>query len=151
MQTLEDASLGVTAAGGSGVGGDRTKSVSYYGKGNIVGLLLDARLRHTTNDRLSFDDVMRDAYKKYGGERGFRPEEFEAVASRIAGTDLGPWFQRALRSTEELDYAEMLDWYGLRFAEPGSADPARAWALEIRPGATAAQRTHLERWLAPTK
>ena len=151
VQTLEEASLGVTAAGGSGVGGDRNKSVSYYGKGNIVGLLLDARIRHATNDRRSLDDVMRDAYKKYGGARGFRPEEFEAVVSRIAGTDLTAWFQRSLRSTEELDYSEMLDWYGLRFAEPGSAEPARAWLIEVRPDATAAQRARFERWLAATK
>ena len=151
VQTLEDASLGVTSAGGSGVGVDRAKGVSYYGKGNIVGLLLDARIRNATNDRRSFDDVMRDAYKKYGGARGFRPEEFEAVASRIAGTNLTPWFQRALRTTEELDYAEMLEWYGLRFAEPGSSNPARAWQLEVSPNATAAQRSHFQSWLAASK
>ena len=151
VQTLEQASLGVTATGGSGVGIDRAKTVSYYGKGNIVGLLLDAHIRHLTNDRRSFDDVMREAYKKYGGERGFRPEEFEAVASRVAGVDLTAWFHRALRTTEELDYTGMLEWYGLRFADPGAADPARAWLLEERADATPAQRAHLARVLSATK
>ncbi|HSC26424.1 MAG TPA: hypothetical protein VLD67_04065 [Vicinamibacterales bacterium] len=148
VQTLEESSLGVAAAGGSGVGGDRSRTVSYYGKGAIVGLLLDAHIRRLTNGRRSLDDVMRAAYRRYGGERGFRPEEFEAVAAGIAGADLSAWFHKALRTTEELDYTEMLDWYGLRFKEPGSADPARAWQLEARPDASPAQRQHLERWLA---
>jgi predicted metalloprotease with PDZ domain len=104
-----------------------------------------------TGDRRSFDDVMRAAYQRYGGERGFRPEELEALASEIAGADLSAWFHRVLRTTKELDYAELLDWYGLRFAEPGSADPARAWQLDVRPDASAAEREHLERWLAPSK
>lgn len=151
VQTLEESSLGVAAAGGSGIGGDRSRTVSYYIKGNIVGLLLDAHLRRVSGDRRSFDDVMRAAYRKYGGERGFRPEEFEALAAEVAGADLSAWFRRALRTTEELDYAGMLEWYGLRFVEPGSADPARAWQLEVNPGASSAQRDRLARWLAPTK
>jgi predicted metalloprotease with PDZ domain len=151
VQTLEQSSLDVAASGGSGVGGNRNTSVSYYGKGAIVGLLLDAHIRRLTGGRRTFDDVMREAYAKYGGARGFRPAEFEAVAARIAGVDLSPWFQRALRSTEELDYTELLDWYGLRFAAPGSDDPARAWQLEVRPDSTPAQRERLRRWLAPAK
>ncbi len=151
VQTLERSSLDVAARGGSGVGGNRDTTVSYYVKGDIVGLLLDARIRRLTGDRRSLDDVIRAAYAKYGGARGFKPAEFEAVAAGIAGADLSAWFQRALRSTEELDYAELLDWYGLRFAEPGSDDPARAWLLELRPDSTSAQREHLRRWLAPTK
>jgi predicted metalloprotease with PDZ domain len=151
VQTLEESSLGVAAAGGSGVGGDRNRSVSYYVKGAIVGLLLDVHIRRLTDDRGSFDDVMRAAYRRYGGERGFRPKEFEAVASEIVGADLSAWFDRALLSTAELDYAEMLEWYGLRFVEPGSADPARAWQLEARPDGSPAQRQRLERWLAPTR
>jgi predicted metalloprotease with PDZ domain len=149
VQTLEQSSIDVGERGGSGVGGNRETTVSYYGKGAVVGLLLDAHIRRVTRDRRSLDDVMRAAYARYGGDRGFTPAEFEAVAARVAGTDLSPWFQRALRSTEELDYSELLDWYGLRFAEPGSTDPARAWQLDVRPDQTPAQREHLKRWLAP--
>jgi predicted metalloprotease with PDZ domain len=151
VQTLEQSSLGVAAAGGSGVGGDRARTVSYYVKGAIVGLLLDAHIRRLTSDRRSFDDVMRSAYRRYGGERGFRPAEFEAVASDITGADLSAWFHQTLRTSQELDYAEMLDWYGLRFAEPGSPDPTQAWQLAVSPHASATQRQRLERWLAPSK
>jgi predicted metalloprotease with PDZ domain len=151
LQTLEESSLGVTATGRSGIGGDRGRTVSYYVKGAVVGLLIDVHVRRLTGDRRTLDDVMRAAYRKYGGVRGFRPAEFEAVTSEIAGADLSAWFTHALRTTQELDYAELLEWYGLRFADPGSADPVRAWLLEVRPDASAAQRRRLERWLAPTK
>ena len=35
--------------------------------------------------------------------------------SEAAGVDLKDWFARAAESTEELDYKEALDYYGLRF------------------------------------
>ena len=143
VQTLEQASLGIFATGGSGVGGDRNATVSYYVKGEVVGWLLDARIRRITNGARSLDDVMRLAYRRFGGARGFTNAQFEATAAEVAGTDLAGFFQRALRSPDELDYSEALDWYGLRFTEAG--EPPRAWMLEVRPDATAAQQEHLLR------
>ena len=127
------------------MGGDRNATVSYYGKGSVVGWLLDARIQRATGGAQSLDDVMRLAYRRFSG-RGFTREQFEAAATEVAGTDLSEFFRRALRSTEELDYDEALDWYGLRFAP--AAEPARAWSLEVRPDASSAQRERLRRLLA---
>jgi predicted metalloprotease with PDZ domain len=91
--------------------------VSYYTKGATVGFLLDARIRRATNGRRSLDDALRLAYERHAGERGFRSEEFRAVLEEVAGIDLDPWLDRALSTTEELDYTEALEWYGLRFVE----------------------------------
>ena len=90
-------------------------AISYYTKGAVVGFLLDARVRKATKGARSLDDVMRLAYDRYSGAVGYTPEQFRATASEVAGIDLGPWFAKALESTEELDYAEALAWYGLRF------------------------------------
>lgn len=90
---------------------------SYYTKGEVVGFLLDAKIRRATGGRRSLDDALRLAYQRYAGERGFREEEFHRVLEEVAGTSLGGWLKRILESTEELDYTEALDWYGLRFAE----------------------------------
>jgi predicted metalloprotease with PDZ domain len=144
VQTLEQASLGIFATGGSGVGGDRNTTVSYYVKGTVVGWLLDARIQHATGGTRSLDDVMRLANRRYSGPRGYTPAQFEAAASEVAGTDLTPLFHTALRTTEELDYSEALDWFGLRFGASG--DPAAAWTLEVRPDATPAQRERVRRW-----
>lgn len=92
-------------------------SISYYVKGAVVAFLLDAKIREATDDAKSLDDVMRLAYSRYSGETGFTAEEFEAMASEVAGTDLSAFFDRAIRSTEELDYDEAFDWFGLRFSK----------------------------------
>jgi predicted metalloprotease with PDZ domain len=86
-----------------------------------------------TRGAKSLDDAMRLAYERYSGARGFTAAEFEAVAARIAGTRLAAWFDDALRSTNELDYGEALDWYGLRFASGNGIAP---WTLETRPQQT---------------
>ncbi len=148
VQSLEQASLSAGRSSKSGVGGDRNATISYYDKGPIVGLLLDARIRRVTNDRQSLDDGMRLAIKRYSGARGFTPDEFKQTIGEVAGVDLTAFFNATLASTDELDYAEMLDWFGLRFAEPGAADPARAWALEVNPDATDAQRRHFANLMA---
>ena len=96
-------------------------SISYYTKGSVVGLLLDAKIKRMTNGAKGLDDVMRLAFQRYSGARGYTPAEFRAVASEVAGGDLREFFRRALESTEELDYSEMLDWYGLRFVPPDTS------------------------------
>jgi predicted metalloprotease with PDZ domain len=90
-------------------------AISYYTKGEIVGLLLDAKIRKLSGGAKSLDDVMNLAYKRYSGERGYTPAQIRATASEVAGADLSEWFRVALESTKELDYSDLLDWYGLRF------------------------------------
>ena len=150
VQTLQDASLDVGRSGGSGVGGNRQNTVSYYDKGPIVGLLLDAKIRRASNDARSFDDVMRLEVKRWSGAHGFTPEEFQATAAEASHLDLKAFFHSTLETVDELDYTEMLDWFGLRFASTENGAP-NAWSLEVRPDATAAQHSHLAALLAPTK
>jgi predicted metalloprotease with PDZ domain len=108
-------------------------AISYYTKGEIVGLLLDAKIRKLTDGAKSLDDAMKLAYERYSGERGYTPEQFRATVNEVAGSDLGQWFQLVLDSTKELDYSELLDWYGLRFK-----------ALAQKPGAPPRIRTGLQ-------
>jgi predicted metalloprotease with PDZ domain len=144
-QTLEQASLDVWTSGTSGVGRDPNQLVSYYNKGPVVGFLLDAKIQRTTGGRKSLDDVMRLAYKRYSGARGFTPEQFRKTAEEVAGLDLKEWFRKAISSVEELDYAEALEWFGLGFAEDHQA--ANAWQLVVRAEVTAEQKTRLRKWL----
>jgi predicted metalloprotease with PDZ domain len=103
-------------------------SISYYTKGAVIGFLLDAKVRKATNGSRSLDDVMKLAYERYSGERGFTSEEFRAAVSEVAGADPGGWLRRALETTGELEYDEMLEWFGLRFrpegGRPGAAGRA---------------------------
>jgi predicted metalloprotease with PDZ domain len=137
VQTLAQSSLDVwTSESVSGVNTNANTSVSYYIKGQIAGFLLDAEVRRATNGARSLDDVMRLAYRRFGGERGFTPEQFRATTGEVAGRDLSAWFRRVVSSTDELDYTAALDWFGLQFV-------AGEWTLAVRDDATAAQKDHL--------
>ena len=108
----------------------RNTSVSYYTKGAVVGFLLDMRIRAATGGAKTLDDVLRRAYARYSGARGFMPNEFRATAEAVAGKPLSGWFAHALDSTGELDYAEALDWLGLTFGD--DADPSGDGWLGVR-------------------
>lgn len=102
-------------------------AISYYTKGAVLGFLLDAQVRAASNGAKSLDDVMRLAYARYSGDKGFTPEQFRQTASEVAGVDLGPWFRRALETTEELDYEPALEWFGLEFRQPPARLDPPAW------------------------
>ena len=150
VQTLDQSSLDVWSGGVSGIGRDSTSTVSYYEKGPVVGFLLDARIRRLSNGRKSLDDVMRLAFTRYSGARGFTAAEFQKTAEEVAGTNLAAFFAKALASTDELDYAEALDWFGLRFTT-GEPRAAGAWTLVVAPDATDAQRAHLRAWMPESR
>ena len=107
-------------------------AISYYTKGAVVGLLLDAKIRQATDGAKSLDDVMRLVYSRYSGEKGYTPQEFRAAAQEVAGVDLKEWFRLALETTEELDYSQASGWYGLRFGKGSKGKvndkaPEKAW------------------------
>jgi predicted metalloprotease with PDZ domain len=92
-------------------------AISYYIKGSIIAWLLDARLRIASSGKASLDDVMRRAYERHSGARGYSPEQFRALVEEVAGTKLGALFDEALASTGELDYTEALATFGLAFKQ----------------------------------
>jgi predicted metalloprotease with PDZ domain len=112
-------------------------AINYYAKGSVVAFLLDGKIRRATDGAKCLDDVMRVAYGRYSVERGYTPSEFRASASEVAGIDLKDWFVKALETTDELDYSEALDWFGLRFRkkEPPKDDkPQKVWlGMTVRP------------------
>ena len=124
------------------------KKVDYYVKGPVVGLVLDANIRKTTNGKKSMDDLIRLEYQRWSGARGFTADDFAKTAADAVGYDIKPLLHKLVATTEEVDYIEMLDWFGLRFM---TGDPAKAWTLEVRPDATSAQKEHLAALLAHSK
>jgi predicted metalloprotease with PDZ domain len=95
-------------------------SISYYTKGAVLGFLLDARIRSATHGSKSLDDVMRAAYEKYSGGRGYAPDQFREVAEHVSGLDLRAFWETAVGAAGELDYAGALSALGLRFRAPAT-------------------------------
>lgn len=63
----------------------RNSTISYYNKGSVVGLVLDAYIREETGGEASLDDVMRLVYERHSGARGYEPEDFRRAAREILG------------------------------------------------------------------
>lgn len=101
-------------------------SINYYPKGAVIAFLLDAKIRKSSNEARTLDTGMQWAMQRYSGDKGYTPAQFYDVMSEAAGTDLKGWFARTAESTDELDYSEALDYFGLRF-RPTDPRTARAF------------------------
>jgi predicted metalloprotease with PDZ domain len=119
-------------------------TISYYTKGAIIAFLLDAKVRHASNGTKSLDDVMRLAFQRFSGVKGYTMDEFRKTAQEVAGTDFGDWWHKTLDSPDELDYAEALAYYGMRFGPFDSARRGRGG------NASEGQRSPTRPWLGLT-
>ncbi len=90
-------------------------AISYYVKGYVLAWLLDARVRDASRGAKSLDDVMREAYARYAGPRGYSQAEFQATAEAVAGTSLKDFWEQGVTGVAELDYERALPLFGLRF------------------------------------
>ena len=100
-------------------------SVSYYPKGEIIGVVLDLLIRGKTKGKASLDDVMRNMYREfyldgpnasyYLRGRGYRDEDFFRVASEVAGEDLSDFFKRYVIGVETPPYELAFAQVGLKF------------------------------------
>ncbi|HEY0324054.1 MAG TPA: PDZ domain-containing protein [Pyrinomonadaceae bacterium] len=111
-------------------------AVSYYPKGETIGLVLDLLIRGRTRGGKSLDDVMREMYKRFYLEsknatyylrgRGYTVEDFERVATEVAGFDLHDFFERYVRRAETPPYDEALAAVGLRLVRTPASEPSTA-------------------------
>lgn len=86
--------------------------ISYYVKGALVGMLLDAQIRLNSQDKYSLDDCMRLLWQRHR-ETGYTNEDFSNIVQELAGKSVRDWLVEQLSSTQELDYQTFLDAYGL--------------------------------------
>jgi len=118
---------------GSGVGGDRNTTISYYNNGAMLGAMLDLKIRESRGNKKSLDDVMRGLYRKYylQKKRGFTDAEFRAECESAAGTNLGEIFEYA-STTREVDYAKYFAVAGLTLDEATAEAPGSFIGLDTR-------------------
>jgi predicted metalloprotease with PDZ domain len=117
-QSLAQASYDTWSDGPFGKqGAEADKSISYYDKGPVVGLLFDFAIRHSTANQKSLDDVMHYLYSHYYKElhRGFTDAEFQQACEDIAGISLTNLFEYVY-TTKELDYQQYLSFGGLEIS-----------------------------------
>ncbi|HET9525786.1 MAG TPA: PDZ domain-containing protein, partial [Pyrinomonadaceae bacterium] len=111
-------------------------SISYYPKGELIGMVMDLLIRGRTKGKSSLDDVMRRMYDEfyvkspnssyYLRGRGYHTEDLERVVVEMAGGEFHDFFKRHVRSVEVLPYDEAFAYAGLRLVKTQSKEPFNA-------------------------
>jgi len=88
--------------------------VSYYAKGCLIAACIDLKLRALSAGAQGLDDVMRRLWQAYLEDgKGVEANTIQRLVSEIAGTDLGPFLQQMIYSTDELPLVELLEQAGI--------------------------------------
>lgn len=126
FQTLAQSSYETWSDGPFGRTGDEVnKTISYYDKGPVVGVILDFRIRYVTNNKKSLDDVMRKLYYAYYKKkgRGFTEAELKEEIEKVSGEKMDDFFEY-IYTVKPLDYKRYFAYAGLLVNETPKKIPA---------------------------
>ena len=88
----------------------RNTTMSYYSRGSVMAMLIDAMIIKNSNGEKCLDHFMRHLYSKYyeSKNRGFSEVEFKAELEDFTGRNLDTFFANYIDGTEIPDYNEFL-------------------------------------------
>jgi len=117
-QSAEDSSLDAWFEGSAFYRSPR-RSISYYNKGEVLGVLLDLRIRQLTRGRKSLRDLfqwMNDNYAKKG--LAFPDSDgVQQAAETITGQSFAEFFHDFVAGVREIPYSDFFTFVGLQVAE----------------------------------
>ncbi len=92
------------------------RSVSYYTSGELVGVLLDLRLREMTDGKKSLRDLFQWMNVNYAKQARFYDDArgVQQAAETIAGRSLDDFFIRYVRGTDDIPYDQFFRQVGLK-------------------------------------
>jgi predicted metalloprotease with PDZ domain len=91
------------------------RSISYYDKGQILGVLIDLEIRDATDNRKSLDDVFRLMNDKFAKHGKFYDEktDIQDAMEQVAGKSFDDFFRRYISGVDEIPYNQILAIAGL--------------------------------------
>jgi len=94
-------------------------SVSYYTKGQVLGVLLDIVIRDRTDNQHSLDDVLRAMNQEFAKQGKFYRDSLDVrlTAEKIVGGSLADFFARYVSDAQALPYRNLLAIAGLSLQE----------------------------------
>ncbi|MFN0112447.1 MAG: M61 family metallopeptidase [Blastocatellia bacterium] len=111
-------------------------AMSYYTKGEILGLLFDLEIRALTRGTKSLDDVMRLLLENHGLPKpGFTDAELKATIEKVAGTSVTDFWNRFVSGNDEIDFNAYLNKVGLKLEKAYQFGTAFAASKTDKPGA----------------
>ncbi len=94
------------------------RSVSYYNKGEILGILLDLRLRQLTDGRKSLRDLFQWMNQHYAKRGKYFPDSagIEEAAETVSDQSFAEFFRDYVAGVKEIPYDDFLAFAGLHVA-----------------------------------
>jgi len=91
------------------------RSISYYNKGELIGVLLDLAVRNATEGQKSLRDVFRWMNRNYAQKHKFYPDTagVRQAVEAVTGKDFKEFFNICVSGTAPLPYNEYLKTVGL--------------------------------------
>ncbi len=92
------------------------RSISYYNKGEILGILLDLRIRQVTQGEKSLRDLLQWMNEHYAKQHRFFPDSpgVETAAETITGQSFAEFFRNYVSGVQEIPYDDFFQLVGLR-------------------------------------
>jgi predicted metalloprotease with PDZ domain len=118
------------------------RSVSYYEKGQVLGVLLDILIRDRTDNQKSLDDVMRAMNTEFAREGKFYHDSLDIrlTAEKITGSSLEEFFNKYIGGAEPLPYAALLSLTGLELHSYENSRPVLGFFVEHEPNGSVTVR-----------
>ncbi len=90
-------------------------SISYYTKGQVLGVLLDVLIRDRTDDEKSLDDVLRAMNEQFAKQnKPYRDSlDVQLTAEKVAGGSFADFFRKYIAGAEALPYQQLFALAGL--------------------------------------
>jgi predicted metalloprotease with PDZ domain len=91
------------------------RSISYYDKGELLGILLDLEIREDTHGAQSLRDMFQWMNEHFAKQGRFFPdtEGIRQAAEAVSHADLGWFFSKYVAGVEEIPYERFLNTVGL--------------------------------------
>ncbi|HXR32588.1 MAG TPA: PDZ domain-containing protein [Verrucomicrobiae bacterium] len=111
------------------------RSVSYYTKGQVLGVLLDIVIRDRTDNQKSLDDVLRAMNREFAKEGKFYRDSLDirVTAEKVSGAALEDFFGKYVSGAEPLPYTDLLARAGLELHQREIIHAAMGFTAERDP------------------
>lgn len=104
------------------------RSISYYNKGELLGILLDLKMRELTDDKVSLRDLFQWMNENYAKQGKFFPDSrgVLSAAETLTQSNFDDFFRKYVSGVEEIPWDAFFKGVGLHvtatdviFADPG--------------------------------
>ena len=95
------------------------RSISYYNKGELLGVMLDLAVRDATHDHASLRELLQWMNQNYAKKGRFFPDSdgVREAAEAVSHTDLASFFAKYVAGTEEIPWNDFFRGVGLKVTQ----------------------------------